>query len=374
MRRHLVMLLVLVAQAAAALAAELVIDVRHTGDIGLVLTVAGEVDGRPVRWLIDTASTHHLVSRSVPSAPAQPAEELRVAHAGGVMPGRRVVLNQASMQGLSLGRLDALQVDLQPALGALAQEIDGVLGAPWFAGRRVTFDLQRRRLEVDTAPAPGGLPIELVQGLPLIALHVGDRQDRYLVDTGAAGAVIRLRQGGSGIDVWRLPLLMLDGQPRREVPIADFAGAPLARALATRAAGSVGMALLDGCRFTLDLVDQRLLVHHCTQEALRGGFGLQWSVRGGDLALVRVWPGSPAALAGLRPGDRVVGINGADAPRSLPAADALLYAAEAVDLLIERGGEAGGERSGERRGEGTGERIAARFGIKLSRGYFLPAR
>lgn len=369
------MLLLLLALAVrAAPAAELVIDVRHTGDIGLVLTVAGEVDGRPVRWLVDTGSTHHLVSRSVPSVPAQPSEELRVAHAGGVLRGQRVALDTASIQGLPLGRLDALQVDLQPALGALAQEIDGVLGAPWFAGRRVTFDLQRRRLELDNAAAPGGVPLALVQGLPLIALQVGDRQEPYLVDTGAAGAVIRLRQGGSGIDVWRLPLLILDGQPRREVPIADLAGAPLARALATRAAGSIGMALLDGCRFTLDLIDRKLLVHACAEQKLRGGFGLQWVMRGSALVLARVWPGSPAAQAGLRPGDRVVSINGAAAPGALPAADALLYAAETIELVVERGDARSDARSDTRSDERAAGPGAERFVTKLARSYFLPAR
>ncbi len=346
--------IVIGAPAPATAASELVIEVRNTGDIGLVLTVVGEVDGRPVRWLIDTGSTHHLVSRSVPSVSAQPNEELRVAHAGGVLRGQRVVLNAASLQGLPLGRLDALQVDLQPALGPLAQEIDGVLGAPWFAGRRVTFDLQRRQLEIDTAAAPGGVPIEMVQGLPLVELQVGGRQEAFLVDTGAAGAVIRLRQGGSGIDVWRAPLLMLDGQARREVPVADLAGAPLARALASRASGSIGMALLDGCRFTLDLIDRKLLVHACAAQALRGGFGLQWLMRGAALVLARVWPGSPAAQAGLRAGDRVISINGVGAPGALPAADALLYAAEAIELVVERGDE--------------------RVEAKLARSYFLPAR
>jgi membrane-associated protease RseP (regulator of RpoE activity) len=178
-----------------------------------------------------------------------------------------------------------------------------------------------------------------------------------------------LRQGGSGVDVWRAPLLMRDGQPRREVPIvdlADRAGAPLARALASRAAGSIGMALLDGCRFTLDLVDRRLLVHACVAQALRGGFGLQWVLRGSVLVLARVWPGSPAAQAGLRPGDRVLSINGAGAPDGLPAADALLYAAETVDLIVERGDGRGDERGADRATE--------RVGAKLARSYFLPAR
>lgn len=82
-------------------------------------------------------------------------------------------------------------------------------------------------------------------------------------------------------------------------------------------------------------------------EAERGWIGISFDMsgdRGGwtDAILVtNVSPGSPAAEAGLRPGDRVVAVNHLDTPRELAALPELLRlrAGDAVVIVVERDGD-----------------------------------
>ncbi|MGL6109692.1 MAG: PDZ domain-containing protein, partial [Rubrivivax sp.] len=117
-------------------------------------------------------------------------------------------------------------------------------------------------------------------------------------------------------------------------------------------AGALGMAVLNGCRFTLDLAGNRLNLHGCDSDSLPGGYGLQWAAQGGQLVLAHVWPDSPAARAGLRAADRVHTIDGRPAPAELADADALLAAGTQLMLELERDGRA--------------------LEVRLQRAYFLP--
>ncbi len=338
----------------ASRAAEIELQRLPTGDIGVLICLTGTLDGRPLRWLIDTGASQNLVALRVPAVPARPAETARVSSANGALEATRVTLGRMRVGDLVIDPQTVWQVDLSPVLGPLAAQVDGVLGMPFLEGRRIEIDLQRQRIDLDAAPldGPDGVAIERARGLPVLTLDLQGRRQRLLLDTGAAGGIVRLRRSPGDVGVWRAPLVQVAGLPRRQVPVADLPGTALGRALPADVQGSLGMAVLDGCRFTLDLARERFVLRQCASESLPGGFGLQWAAVDGRLVLARVWPGSPASRAGLIAGDRVIGLGGAPAPADAAAADALLAGAPRIAVEIERGAE----------------RVAA----TLERDYFLP--
>jgi hypothetical protein len=353
MTKACVAVAVLVWAASRGMAAEIELQRVATGDIGVLLTVTARWEGRPLRLLIDSGATHNLLAPWIVAQPNAPSEAVRLHSAAGTLVGRRV-----SLQGLQIGAqtLDgqtAVQVDLAPLLGPLAGEVDGVLGVPSLDGRRIAVDLQRDRIDFDAEPAAKGAPLQRVGRLPVLAVDMQGQNRPLLVDTGAAGGIVRLSRWFGIAGLWLAPRVEVAGVERLQVPVADLPGTALGRALPDGIAGTLGMAVLDGCRFTLDLAADRLVLHDCAKPAVPGGFGLQWQERGGALTLVNVWPGSPAQRAGLRAGDRVITINGATAPANAPRADALLMAQAAIVLEMERGGQG--------------------FKVALERSHFLPA-
>lgn len=350
--------LVALTAAASAAAAELALRRVATGDLGVLLVVDAMLDGRPMRWLVDTGATHTLVAPHLPATTAEPAETMPMRSAAGSQPATRVVLGDLQLGSAGWRGMSAWRVDLAPLLGPLATQVDGVLAVPALDGRRIVVDLVAGRIDLDAGePAEAeratAVVLERVRGLPVVTVTVQGQPLKLLLDTGAAGGVVRLQRGlFARSALWLVPQLDLAGVTRRQVPLADLPGSALGRALPAEVAGSLGMAPLDGCRFTIDLRRDRFSVERCTNEALPGGFGMLWSASGGALALAQVWPGSPADRAGLRAGDRVLTLDGAPAPGDAAAADAALAGRPRVALELTRGTE--------------------RLSATLERAYFLP--
>ena len=351
-------LLLFCAMALPAAAAETALRRVATGDIGVLLVVDAMLDGRPTRWLIDTGATHNLVAPRVPASPAEPAETMPMHSAAGSLPATRVVLGDLQLGGTARRGISAWRVDLAPVLGPLAADVDGVLALPALDGRRVVVDLIAGRVDFDAGEAPEGagaaaVPVERVRGLPVLTLDIQGQPLKLLLDTGAAGGVVRLQRGFfSRPAVWRLPRLELAGVARLQVPLADLPGGALGRALPAEVAGSLGMAVLDGCRFALDLKRNLFSIERCSADALPGGFGMLWDKTEGALLISQVWPSSPAAMAGLRPGDRLLSIDGVQAPTEASAGYLALAGRPSVRLELMRGSE--------------------RVGATLERSYFLP--
>jgi len=335
-----------------ALAAPVTLLPLYSGDIGVLLTVQGTVDGRPLRWLIDSGSTHNLLGATTSAPATQPAAGATLNSAAGRLRGVQVLLPDLRIGAGRFGDQTALQLDLAPLLGPLATQVDGVLGLPFLQGRRLQVDLQQRLIDVDAAAPPdaGALPLERVQSLPVIRVDIDGTPTRLLFDTGSAGGIVRLQRRGTAMAVALATRVDIAGTTRRQVPVADLPGTALSRALPSAVAGTLGMAALDGCRFTLDLQADRLWLHGCAGDSLRGGFGLQWTAQQGRLRLAYVLPGSPAERAGFEAGDEVLKLDG-KAVSELDA-DRVLHDAAQLTIEVRRGGRS----------------VAA----TLNRAYFLP--
>jgi hypothetical protein len=343
----------LVLAAGAAGAAEVELRRVPTGDIGVLLRLDGTAQDRPLRWLIDSGATHNLVAAGVPATPVAGVARVPLNTAAGRLDGVPVERAAVQVGGVSVAAMPALQLDLAPLLGPLAREFDGVLGLPFLDGRSVRLDLAGDRLDLEAPPPAAGAAVQRVQRLPVVEVLVQGRPHRLMLDTGAAGGIVRLARwfGASGLAL--APEVELAGTLRRQVPVADLPGTALGRALPAGVTGSLGLATLDGCRFTLDLAGDRLAVHGCAADTLPGGFGFAWQEQDGALRIVQVLAGSPAQAAGLEAGDRVRSIDGRPAPADAAAADAALPRRGELQLEVER--------------TGTTRRVT------LQRAYFLPA-
>ena len=336
----------------------------RSGDIGLLLVADAQVAGRASRWLIDTGSSQNLVSPQLADALGLvPGESRSLATAAGVRQGAVVELPAVQAGGHSRERVAALRADLAALAGPLAGGIDGVLGAAFFAGTVLHIDLANLRWRVQI-PVPGpqaGAPppseaLEMIRGVPVVPLTLAGKAGRYVLDTGSAGGVVQLAGARAPLRVMLAPQVQLGGQSRGQVPVARLGGTALGRALPAGVSGLAGMALLDGCRFTLDFAAARFMVHGCERAALPGGFGLQLAEDARGLFVASVLADSPAAMAGLRDGDRVLQLAAselpASAPTSLPEAWARMGSTASLRIGIARG--------------------ATESVVVLERAYFLP--
>lgn len=321
------------------------------GELGGWIALDATVGGRSGRWLIDTGASRNFVSTTL-------ARELGLAASGTVradMPLGQVQGGEVTLPPLRVGDHErtgqtALVIDLERVLGAAAEGVDGVLGVPWLEAQQAELDLHRWTGRFGGARSDGcpadldSVPLTRHRSLPVITIEGESGGERYVLDTGNPAGLIRIdavppAANAPGLVLpgdMRLtvrPETRLGPQRRTDVPVTRLTAPAVRRALGDAASGLAGTASLDGARWVIDLTGNRLCVQP-GRFATPGGFGLV-PERAGELLRVQlVLPGSPAAQAGLRAGDRISGWAGLPATSPLAALWQAVQGREELTLAV----------------------------------------
>ncbi len=289
------------------------------GDVGGWIEVVVQAEDRSGRWIIDTGSTRHIVSRGFAERHQLTlGARVRVETALGPVAGSEVALPDLRLGAWSHTGQSALRIDdLAAVLGPAGEGIDGILGLPLLKGHQLDLDLRDWTLGIapgrsDRTPGcPAGMT-ELAlgehRGLPVIGVTVnGAASESLLLDTGNPAAVVRVEARSGAASAPGLALaasVNIGALQRTQVPVVQLNAPALHRALAAAVQGLAGTALLDGTRWLIDLDQRRACVEPLRLD-VPGGFGLTLGERNGGVVVESVLPASPAALAGLREGDAV---------------------------------------------------------------------
>ncbi len=321
------------------------------GELGGWIALDATVGGRSGRWLIDTGASRNFVSTTL-------ARELGLAASGTVradMPLGQVQGGEVTLPPLRVGDHErtgqtALAIDLERVLGAAAEGVDGVLGVPWLETQQAELDLHRWTGRFGGARGDGcpadlaSVPLTRHRSLPVVTLEGESGGERYVLDTGNPAGLIRIDAVPPAANVPGLvlpgdmrltvrPETRLGPQRRTDVPVTRLTAPAVRRALGDAASGLAGTAFLDGARWVIDLTGNRLCVQP-GRFATPGGFGLV-PERAGELLRVQlVLPGSPAAQAGLRAGDRISGWAGLPATSPLAALWQAVQGREELTLAV----------------------------------------
>jgi len=346
------------------------LELLPTGDIGVMLAARVTLGTAPALFVLDSGATTHLIDPQLGMQLALATESSAMVS----LPGGRTRVRQVTFPALRFGAdagptfvaQRALEIDLAALRQATGEDIRGLLGMPLWSQRPTTFDYARAELRFDE-PVPAAdagtfdLPLQSDGGLPTVGASLGTGvEGRFLFDTGNAGAAILFAHFAQGLAkdlalpevtvqelggpvaarYARSRRTTIGGFSRAEVPLALELGAAARRGgHFDRLAGSLGNALFDGGSVWLDVRGGRLVARHpAPGSAIPGGFGFMPLVQSGGLVIGSVFDGGPAAIAGLKPGDRIVGIDAAPAPDSAAKCWRLLRGRGETALLLDRGG------------------------------------
>lgn len=306
-------------------------------------TVEARINGTgPWRLLLDTGTGETLLDPRLRARVAPGAiDSLRV----GAFVARRVAVEEQEMGALS---------------NALGLHLDGIVGHPVFAGGAITYDypagevrLSRRRLSAGQA---GVAPIR-TRRRPVVQARIGGETVGVLIDTGSS----------QGLSLTRLHRFALAERPVPTGARVRVDGVHRLRTARLSARVHLGPVRLDGPIVhespAMELVGTRILRHFVVTFDQRGGLvafarpeahvseplppetewslGMALQARATGHEVLEVFPGSPAAHAGLLPGDRIVGEGGASAPAGRCAAAPVELPPPPpgpVRLTVERGG------------------------------------
>lgn len=347
------------------------LDLLATGDVGVMLAARVTVGSETAMFVLDTGATTHLIDPRLGNRLALPTDSSTTVS----LPGGRTRVRQVTLPEFHLGAeasprftaQRALEIDLAALRDATGEDVRGLLGMPLWSQRPTTFDLARQELRFDDAASGAGtdtfeLPLQTDGGLPTVAASLGGGvTGRFLFDTGNAGAVVLFAHfaqalakdlslpevtvqelGGSvAARFARSPHTTIGNFSRAEVPLALELGATARRGgHFDRLAGSLGNALFDGGSVWLDLRGGRLVVQHAAAgSAIPGGFGFVPLAQAGGLVVGSVFDGGPAALAGIKPGDRIASIDEVPAPDSAAKCWRQLRGRADAALILDRGGQ-----------------------------------
>ena len=292
----------------------------------------------PFDFLVDTGSIFDLVD-------AERAAELGIASAGeyDASGAGEATMNLETAERVRLG-LDGLELPPQEVrvapinatIGRFeGRRLDGLLGYDFFSRFAVELDYVACTLSVGREPRGEALPLPLVRRHPFVraGFSVGGRrfEHEFLVDTGFRSAVVvaspfvsdhdlvsvfdRTIEATTGIGiggptverVGRVERLELGGFVLEDV-VVNLSQARAGTLAAEGFGGIVGSEILRRFTATFDYPRERLLLEPNAhfEEPFEFDLSGLYFVGGDAIEVFRVVPGSPAAEAGIREGDRVI--------------------------------------------------------------------
>ena len=343
-------------------ATEVVVPARLAGNLFWVEASWGGAG--PFRFLVDTGSSVTLVTPALAKRfpgrvlPAGPNPRLRVRGAeGGAIDLPRASLRRLELGGAVFEEVEVLLYDCAPLSAHLGLPVDGVLGFPLFRDLLLTLDYPGSRLILRprtlSAVIPGQpVPADAALRTPLITVGLGERSLLVLVDSGSAagfslnpagisprytvpprdGALLGTLAGERPQRVARLAEPLRLGSQVIPEPVVDL----------TDELSALGGGLLRHFAVTFDPARDRVFFHRPGE-----GAPVRMEVRSSGLSFNRtpaywrvaaVIPGSPAAAAGIVPGELVVRINGEAVGRwDLARFEQLLEGSEPITLTFLEG-------------------------------------
>jgi hypothetical protein len=291
--------------------------------------------------------------------------------------GERIWLNQLALGQASFRGIRVTTLDLSEARrGVGLERLDGILGLALFQQYEVTIDYPQRQIHfLDAAVAPASregvvVPFELQGDAPVLTVDIADIEARLVLDLGARSSVTLSTafveeqelgpieaDAGERIVGWSVegPLrahpLRLEslrvGSLEQEGVIAAVRPSSGSAAAESAPVGALGAGYFLEQRVVIDLLRRRIVLSGAAAEPASDDRSGLWLVRGdGGLEVAEVAPRSPAAGAGLRRGDRVVGaLEQRGSQLDLFALRRALEGPAGESVELEIAGAEGGERT-----------------------------
>ncbi|MFI0399339.1 MAG: aspartyl protease family protein [Thiolinea sp.] len=346
----------------------------HTGDLGGLPAVPVMIAGRKTWWLVDTGSSHNLVSPQLARVLHLPtAAKSEVSTIAGKRLTGYYRLPLMQIGAVELENQSAAAVDLGLVSAADDLVVDGVLGMPALNRLIVSLDFGQHKAifsqYVPNYQQPHSvIPFRLLGGVPIASLSVlGGRTGEFILDTGNAGGLVMFpsyarrdyRQrsmafieiedlGGrvpTGLAL--LPHLNIGSWHTQRIPVS----LPMRTQGFQRLDGSIGNAIFTGQTLTFDFPSQHLLLSASQDsDSLPGQFGFLLAANN---QVEVVLPNSPAARMGIQVGDSILTVNGQNTREA---------SSHRIWQVLD----------GQMRAEMTLARAGTIYSASLERAYFLP--
>jgi len=341
------------------------------------------VDGHELDFILDTGSGN--TSLDLNTAKRLGVKLGATFSVGGAGPSRvsaaRVDDASVSVEGSSITQPVVSAIDLSRLPRLEGHRIDGILGYDFISRYVVAIDYARHELRIYDQPAfhydgPGvSVPLMLINRFPHIDADVkladGETvRGRMVIDVGSNGSLSltkafvdknRLRQrvgptvrrtGAGGVggsttsDIGRVASLSIGGIELSRPLVNLFGDSAGSMSVSSSWEGNIGGAILRRFTVFLDYQDKRMIFEpnatiHDAFEADMSGLLLRLDDSLSTIVVETVAAGSPAAEAGIVPGDEIVSADGVAGSQKLlgELRERLRKPGERVLFVVRRGGD-----------------------------------